>query len=272
MRLLDWSFRKLGSLVLTWGVGCSDDGVPTAASAGDETSTGGTSSGLADGSGGSVSTASATTDPTTATSSGTGSPTDGGMADEGSDTSAADTETGDGTGGESMTCEGPADCVIFDDCCTCMAAHAGDRPPPCPVRECDQSACDAAGLGNIGAECQSGVCQFEEVDCNQLSVVCDGIPPECPDGYLPSVEGGCWTHACVPAEACNYVPDCGWCGDQACVEVTTQLGPLYACEPIPAPCGGVPTCACMPDVCDTLPFDTCTDDGQGGIGCSCPAC
>lgn len=281
MRLLESKIWSLSLLVLTWGAGCSDDGVPADSATGDA-STAGTSSATAEGSGGSVSTATAsvsdtadTNDPTAPTSSGTGSLTDGSEStDSGPGSTATGTETNDtgtDTGGRPMTCESAADCVLIDDCCTCMAAHSDDRPPACPERECDQSACDAAGIGGIGVECQFDVCQLEEVDCNQLEVVCDAPTPECPDGQLPSVDNGCWTFDCVPAEACNYVPDCEWCGDQACIHTFTQIGTLYGCEPIPESCGGAPTCDCMPGACDMAPFDTCAD-GQNGITCSCPAC
>jgi hypothetical protein len=105
-------------------------------------------------------------------------------------------------------------------------------------------------------------------------VLCDSLPPACPDGTLPEVGegGGCWTGACIPVAACDPVPGCEHCDEtEACVLSVTQLGPFYSCRAVPDDCAGVPTCECMPPDTCAPPYDTCMD-GDGQLTCSCPVC
>jgi hypothetical protein len=201
----------------------------------------------------------------------------GGTTSQAEDSSGSGTSgAGTGTTGElppATTCEGPDQCVLVNDCCQCAAAHVDDEVPPCDM-ECDQPMCDALGLGGTGVVCLGGECRLEPHDCSGV-VACDSLPPACPEGSLPEVGpggGGCWTGACIPAEACDPVPGCDYCeaGD-ACVETVTQQGAVYSCRAVPEGCDGVPTCECMPpDTCQ-MPFDVCAD-ADGMIQCTCPAC
>jgi hypothetical protein len=245
---------------------CSDDGVPAQTHAsgetGDDGATGSSPTGGAPTSG----TAGVTTGP----EEGTSGPGEGTGDDSGDDTGEA--TTGEDTDGESaMQCRSDRDCMVVDDCCTCAAQHVDDEVPPCDM-VCIVGKCTEEGIPEIGATCRFGTCVFEKVSCDPSQVVCLSLPPACAhDGYLPSVENDCWTGDCVPAHACDIVPSCDDClAHEACVEIQTQLGPSYACEPIAPVCDGAPTCACMSDACPE-PYDTCTD-GANGLECSCLAC
>jgi hypothetical protein len=48
------------------------------------------------------------------------------------------------------------------------------------------------------------------VSCDPDLVACDGIPPRCTMGNVPSVSAGCWTGDCVPIDtcACSTFEDC----------------------------------------------------------------
>lgn len=260
------------ALVLVAVAACSDDGVPANDDAsGDATATvsagptsaatdtdGGGSTGGSDSQGtttvdpGSTMTTSATTEPTaTADSSGSG--------------------TESTTGEPATACEDAAGCMLHDDCCNCIAITQGAEPPACDIPECDQSACGALGI-DPQVQCELGSCEFVPLPCNPFEVACDSLPPECPDGTLPSVDplASCWSGDCVPAAFCDVVPDCADCpDDEVCVQNISQI-PTFTCSPIPAACDGTPSCACMGEVC-VSPFDVC-GDGDGTISCACPAC
>jgi hypothetical protein len=257
----------LGGSMLALVLGCSDDGVPAqAADTGDDD--GATTSGPA-------STGSPTSDGMTGPGEGTGASgpgEDGGASTgPGDDTGVETTGSGEDTdGGSGMQCESDRDCMVVDDCCTCAAQHVDDEVPECEM-VCVVGKCTELGIPEIGATCRFGTCVFDKLSCDQSQVVCLALPPECPDGHLPEVEGNCWAGGCVPAEACDVVPSCDDCpAHETCVELQTQGGPSYACEPVAPGCGGEPSCACMGEACPE-PFDTCVD-GRDGLQCSCPAC
>lgn len=283
-------------LGLVVNLACSDDGVPATS----ETDTGAdtataTASGTATQGTDGASTASDTSDPSGVTAdvtSGTSgsdsaAPTDSGGtsgSQETEGTSGTGTGTGtatdsdtDGTGttgGMPTYCEVDEDCVVVNDCCSCTAVHMDDEPPECDIPECFAPICDTTALEEVDAVCVFGTCQLEETTCEQSLVACDEPPPNCEDGFLPSVDGDCWSGGCVPVEACDYVPDCTYCDDdETCVERVTQLGPFYSCEPVAPDCAGVPACDCMPDVCGGDPFE-CVDGGDPGeeLSCICPTC
>ena len=277
-------------------VACSDDGVPATGT---------------DGSTGSATTASTvsasdTSVPTTGTpttsgpTSGTtdepstteppgstsGVETTGGTQAEttGSGSSGETTEStssGSGSGSESSSestgdpipgnaCDSDDDCVLVDDCCTCQAMHVDDPTPECDIEACFQSTCSAQNIPGIDVQCSFGSCEFVPFECNPVFVACDELPPDCPDGTLPSVVKGCWG-SCVPSEACDFVPDCGYCpGDETCVSMETQLGPFYFCVPVDPSCDGMPDCDCMGTVCED-PF-MCGDEDDGNLSCFCPVC
>jgi hypothetical protein len=244
--------------------GCSDDGVPgqsdSSASAADGPGTGDESDGVS-----ATASGTSTTDDGSSVSM-TTSPT-GPEDDTGEDaTSGGDTDNG----GSPAACESDRDCVVVDDCCTCAAQHVDDDAPGCPI-DCVVGKCHEQNIPDIRAVCRFGTCVFSKVACDPSQVVCLALPPECPDGFLPSVEGSCWTGHCVPASACDVVPSCDHCeAHETCVELQTQLGPSHVCEPVAPACDGAPTCTCMGEACPE-PWDTCAD-GPSGLECSCPAC
>jgi len=247
--------------------GCSDDGLAPPIDT-DAASTAGTGSVTQ----GDTSPASDSSGPAGET---TGQGTGGMVTTDG--TAGAETGTSDtGTTGElppPMACEMADQCVLVDDCCSCTAIHVDDVPPACDM-DCEQTACSALGIPDIGVVCEDGLCGLEPRDCSGL-VACDSLPPACPEGTLPEVGPGgnnCWTGACIPVEACDPLPGCEYCGEgEACVETITQQGTTYGCRALPEECMGTATCECMPaDTCE-MPFDVCAD-ADGVISCSCPMC
>lgn len=185
------------------------------------------------------------------------------------ETTDPDTTTGVDPGGQ---CMDDKDCTLLSDCCVCEAIAVGDPIPPCNVPECFVPQCDSLGIDE--AFCRFGTCVTEKLNCNASMILCDALPPDCPDGQLPGVNenNSCWTGGCVPISACNFVSGCADCPkDQMCVIDETMFGPLTRCEPIPPECMGAPTCGCAGDACDNLPFDTCAEQ-PNGLHCSCPVC
>jgi len=55
-------------------------------------------------------------------------------------------------------------------------------------------------------------------NCDQRPIACRALPPECPAGQLPEVEGTCWSGACVPLNQCGCTEHaaCGPEGMYAC--------------------------------------------------------
>lgn len=216
-----------------------------------------------------------TTASTTASSSdGSSGDASTGSGSSGSGSSGADSSSGgaEGTTGEPVTsCEADGDCTVVEDCCSCLAILQGTEAPNCDLQECLQSACGAMGVSTPIAQCELGSCELAPLPCNPFEVACDALPPECPEGMLPTIEGACWSGLCVPAALCDVVPDCAACPeDEACVQFVSQL-PVTRCSPIPPACDGVPSCGCMgDDVCES-PFDLCNDI-DGAISCDCPVC
>lgn len=244
-------------------VACSDDGLAPPADT-DQGTTAASGIASADGSGG---------EPTSTDAQGTTSAEPPGGSSTGESGPVSDS-SGGGTTGEPpvATCEMPEQCVLVDDCCQCAAVHVDEPIPECEI-DCKVTQCTTLGIPDIGVVCDAGTCGLEPRDCSGI-VACDSLPPQCPEGTLPEVgpDGGCWTGACIPVEACDPVPGCEHCGtDEVCVQTVTQLGATSSCRALPEECGGTPTCDCMPpDTCES-PFDACmaVDDG---IECSCPVC
>jgi hypothetical protein len=69
--------------------------------------------------------------------------------------------------------------------------------------------------------------------CDDSNVDCRSLPPECPDGQVPSVEpfgeaASCWTGDCVPLESCvcdSPGSSDGCPGDATCWAATNTCGP-----------------------------------------------
>ena len=266
--------RRVGiGFVASILLACSDDGVP----ADSDSQTQADDDGTGDDGSGTNPTATATdpdtatvTDPTDVTETdsadGTGS-SDGTSQSTGDGTSSGD--TGPGPGDACMT---EADCVVVDDCCSCLAIPADQEPPECDIEACLQSTCMAQGVPPIAA-CELGSCEIAPVPCNPSDVFCESLPPDCPEGTVPGVnpDANCWSGTCVPAEHCDIVPSCDVCpDDETCVEYVTMFGPEYHCSPVPESCDGTPSCACMAEACVDM-YETC-GDGDMGISCSCINC
>lgn len=246
--------------------GCSDDGSPAAetgtTAAAETSSTGSPGTG--------VDTGNTSAAESSAGSSGPGSSGSGSAGDTTAATGEpTGTSGGSDTGSTPGACTGPGDCVVVDDCCSCVVIGADDPAPACDLVECEQTACAAFGIDPIPA-CELGSCEMTDVSCDPTIVACDAIPPACEPGFAPSVEAGCWG-PCVPSEYCDVLTTCDCPDDQACVERDTHFGPLFHCTRLPEDCGGVASCACLADDVCVAPYDTCSD-GDGNLICTCPVC
>ena len=141
-------------------------------------------------------------------------------------------------------------------------------------------ACTGIGLPpeKTQAMCMYGQCVFS-ASCNPSQVFCNGIPPECGPGTLPSVVDGCWG-GCISSLDCFDVGSCDQCSDsQACVAAGgggPAINSHFQCLPVATACNGVPDCQCMGN-------DVCQADGSGivcseldlphpSFSCECPMC
>lgn len=215
-------------------------------------------------------TASTTADPSDATTlPGTSATSDATVIVETTAFETTGTTTSDDTGTPVDACEKDADCKLQDDCCVCAGIPNDLDPVPCDG-ECKQSKCSELGIDQ--AVCRLGVCETERLSCDQNKVACDALPPDCPEGQLPTTTPACWTGNCVPAELCDVVPDCKSCpAGHLCVQLIA-FGPTETrCEPIPPACGDDPDCACAGDACPDG-FALCTDQPGPAIDCECPNC
>lgn len=273
-RLSGLSFVALTLLVACPGGG-GETGASASGSTGSATSgTSGSSTG-ASGTTGAPGTSGPATGGATSSSSGTtGEPGTGGTTG-GPGTGGTTGEPGTGTAGGTTggtgggACQVDADCMLHDDCCACYGLPVGPDDPACE-KACDQSQCAAIGIDQ--AVCRFGVCTTEKVQCSG-EVACDSLPPDCPPGTLPGISGACWSGACVPAAACDAVPDCSLCPDGTmCVEYQSLL-PIRVCEPIPPKCAGKPSCGCAgKGVACEDPFTECNNGQAGEVVCICPTC
>jgi len=189
------------------------------------------------------------------------------------------TTSGTTGGGEVLPCVTDEDCTLAEGCCDCEALNPGETVPECGLPECFQTQCGAIGLNNPVVECRYGVCAFQKQSCNPLGVNCEMPAPECGQGALPTVEdtneGKCWTGNCVPAETCDWVPDCTYCdiADTVCVG-KLQKGAYHVCEAKPLDCGETDDidCTCGQQICDASPPHTVCQDAADDIACECPFC
>lgn len=179
---------------------------------------------------------------------------------EGTTTASTGTETD--TGAPVGTCEDDEGCKLVNDCCACAALPSDAPVDRCPM-DCLIGSCEAMGLHQATAACRLGVCAIAPQRCRPSDVVCDALPPECPEGQVASVVDGCWG-ACVPARLCDVLPVCthGLCGaGWMCVE--SQAGAFAPhCEPIPAACEGTPACGCAGAAFGEVCLGGCEELGQ----------
>lgn len=186
------------------------------------------------------------------------------------DTTSSDSSTTGGTTGPigGGPCETDEDCKLHDDCCSCYGIPVDQSDPICKA-ECDQTQCEQIGIDK--AVCVLGQCTTEKVDCSS-EVACDSLPPECPPGTLPGVDGACWSGACVPAVSCDKVPDCKACPEQLLCVKNQAFTSEHTCLPMPEECGGEASCACAGEAC-VQPFGLCIEGvGDVDLSCECPNC
>jgi hypothetical protein len=175
-----------------------------------------------------------------------------------------------------MPCVTDQDCTLVESCCDCESLNPGETVPECDVQACRQSQCNAIGLSTPAVECRLGRCMFKKEMCNPFGVTCDAPQPDCGPGSVPAVnENSCWTGGCVPAEVCDWVPDCTYCDDPELVCVgKLQKGAYKVCEAKPFECSDVDNldCTCGQQICDASPPHTVCHDSAEGIDCECPFC
>ena len=118
-------------------------------------------------------------------------------------------------------------------------------PPPPPPPSCE---------GNCGGS--AGECWCDDL-CTGYGDCCKDYEDVCVDDEPEGIE--CGDEICGPGHTC--------------VTHVTQLGFQHACQPVPEACeDDVGDCACMgADVCTGV-FDSCSDNPDGGLFCSCPVC
>lgn len=216
-----------------------------------------------------------TSEPPVTTGPQTSDTGDSGESGSSGDTSESGS-SGD-TGVMGTACETADDCLLIDDCCRCEPIGPGEMPPKCDIQECFVNQCAPKGLEGAPLACRFGRCTFEKVVCNPVAVICKSLPPDCGPGDVPSVDeaAACWTGQCVPAEACDWVPDCSYCDEEELVCVQKlQKGAFEVCEPKPIDCGDVDEidCACGQQICDASPPHTKCADAIDGISCECEVC
>ncbi|MCA9695561.1 MAG: hypothetical protein KC636_38645, partial [Myxococcales bacterium] len=169
---------------------------------------------------------------------------------------------------DGFPCQEDGDCALAEDCCGCYAYNPMFGSPGNCGGQCEQQKCAEWGL--TAAACEQGVCVVKAKSCNQDKVLCDALPPECKEGTLPQVDGGCWTGACLPIEACDWVPDCSHCPPGDTCKTTQGEGDScvqHECIPPFPECFGEQNCACLGPVFCPQEFPSCVD-GDGGIVCS----
>ena len=234
-----------------------------------EPTTGGTTAGTSTG-GGASSSGGATSTATETTTTGVGESTAGETGNSG--------DTGSSSGGAEMVpCMVDSDCTLVEDCCSCEPIGPGEEAPPCDLPECFVTQCEPKGLGSAEVQCRFGRCTFVKVNCNPVDVSCKSLPPDCPGTEVPSVDvdAACWTGQCVPAEACDVVPDCSYCEEDELICVTKlQKGSFTVCEPKPVDCGDVDDvdCGCAAQVCEMSPPHVVCQELPEDIACECPVC
>jgi hypothetical protein len=156
-------------------------------------------------------------------------------------------------------CQTADDCVLQSDCCGCSSVPRDGREF-CPL-DCERDPCPEMGLSSADVECVYGRCVFAR-SCD-YSAVCLAAVPECPEGTLPSVAGGCWG-PCLPPTECMNVGSCSDCGDSFCVEFQAQRSSFHCVTRVQA-CDRANYCECL-GVCGECKV---ADDA---VVCPCDLC
>ncbi len=135
-------------------------------------------------------------------------------------------------------CEGPGGPICTNDapCASgiCVGATCGevwrciDSTRPCTDDSAPHCGCDGETFYD-SSTCQrqpfmfAGACE-DGVGCDGRSVLCDALPPACPSGQVPSVEGACWG-PCVDVGYCRCETRDECPGDYVCHGATDRCGP-----------------------------------------------
>lgn len=267
------------------GVGCggkseqresSTGGSGAGASAGAGGSTGGAGSsgkgGSDAGSGGTMAGAAGAAAPQGGAGAGGGSGSGGttGVAGKGGTSSAGAGNGGAagiaaaGMGGTASAaypeCETADDCFLQSDCCGCKSVPTDGREV-CGL-DCDESdPCLQTGITSEDVQCANGRCVFGR-SCDGTAA-CPALPPECPEGEVPSVADGCWG-PCLPPTECLNVGSCDDCGDAFCVEFQAQIS-HFGCVTRVQTCDRENYCECL-GVCGECSAE---DDA---VACPCLVC
>lgn len=134
----------------------------------------------------------------------------------------------------SWTCWSDEECgpgMMCDDRGTCVPAPCDDDYDCAGGCYCDveTGTCVETGFCENDNQCTDGmVCDQERFTCVPPDsqppnpgncyeeVLCDGLPPDCPDDSVPGVSDGCYTGACIPLGECEEPPV------PACEEIETE--------------------------------------------------
>ncbi|MBW2462343.1 MAG: hypothetical protein JRH11_11910 [Deltaproteobacteria bacterium] len=66
----------------------------------------------------------------------------------------------------------------------------------------DSGTTDDASPGDSGAADTGSMADAGGANCDDSTVRCRLIRPDCPDGQVPEVDGSCWADRCLPIDAC----------------------------------------------------------------------
>ncbi len=175
-----------------------------------------------------------------------------------------------GTGGVAEPeCTRDDDCALVDDCCSCVAIGPGEAAPPCDLPNCFAPTCAANGI-DASPRCVAGRCVLD-VTCDHATAICRAEPPDCGPGRQAIVQDGCFG-ACVPTTECAAVTSCAVCGSSlGCVTNQAHLSSIHCVEPASG-CQSDRSCACFGTTVCVGAFSACSEAGDDGVTCGCPAC
>ncbi|MFO0619717.1 MAG: hypothetical protein U0414_44445 [Polyangiaceae bacterium] len=75
-------------------------------------------------------------------------------------------------------------------------------PATCESAYCPANAgCVQVCEPDANGQCMAGPCH--PVTAGSCTSVCDGIPPNCPPGFVPEQDGTCYTGFCIPDQVCS---------------------------------------------------------------------
>ena len=132
-------------------------------------------------------------------------------------------------------------------------------PPECPI-QCIQPKCDELSIAKTELRCVAGRCVLDR-SCDHAQALCDALAPDCPQGMIALVHGGCYG-GCVRIEECRGVHDCSVCtAESADLHCTIERGKrdLHHCVRLPEACTNRANCECLTHNLCLPPLDRCTN-------------